>query len=177
KDLTAGKDDVRSFNFHQQMDMPVYATKMVFEQLKQEFSYVFKEEKYPGVPRVEPIEITNKPFQINDITIQPIEVMHYQLPVFGFRVADFTYITDAKHISDQEIEKIKGSKIVVLNALQHKEHISHFTFEEALDMAKLLGAEQTYLTHISHKLGKHRDVYEQLPENVHLAYDGLKLTL
>ncbi len=176
KDHTAGMDDVRSFNFHQQMDMPIYATKMVFEQLKQEFAYVFAKEKYPGVPRVEPIEITNQPFKVNDLTVQPIEVMHYKLPVFGFRVRDFTYITDAKIISDKEIDKIKGSKVVVLNALQHKDHISHFTFQEALDMAEEIGAEETYLTHISHKLGKHREVVEKLPPNVHLAYDGLKLS-
>lgn len=177
KDHTAGMDDVRSFNFHQRMDMPLYGTEMVFEQLRQEFSYVFKKDKYPGVPRVKPIVITNKPFKIKGLQIQPIEVNHYQLPVFGFRVADFTYITDAKSIEDQEIEKIKGSKIVVLNALQHKEHISHFTLEEAIVMAKKIGAEETYFTHISHNLGKHRDVTEMLPPNIHLAYDGLKLTL
>jgi len=177
KDHTAGMDDIRSFNFHQQMDMPIYGTPTVFEQLRREFSYVFQDEKYPGVPRVNPIEIDNKPFSIQKTTIQPIEVLHYKLPVFGFRIHDFTYITDAKTITEAEIEKIKGSKIVVLNALQIKPHISHFTLEEALEMAYKLGAEQTYFTHISHKLGKHRDVALELPDNVHLAYDGLKLTL
>ncbi|MEQ8338749.1 MAG: MBL fold metallo-hydrolase [Cyclobacteriaceae bacterium] len=177
KDHTAGMDDIRSFNFHQQMDMPIYGTPTVFEQLRREFSYVFQDEKYPGVPRVNPIEINNKPFSIQKTTIQPIEVLHYKLPVFGFRIHDFTYITDAKTITEEEIEKIKGSKIVVLNALQIKPHISHFTLEEALEMADELGAEQTYFTHISHKLGKHRDVTLELPDNVHLAYDGLKLTL
>ncbi len=177
KDHTAGMDDIRSFNFHQQMDMPLYGTSMVFDQLKREYAYVFQKEKYPGVPRVKPIEIENETFSINGLDITPIEVMHYKLPVFGFRIKDFTYITDAKVIPDREIEKILGSKVVVLNALQKKEHISHFTFEEALEMAEKLGAEQTYLTHISHKLGKHRDVQEELPENVHLAYDGLELDL
>jgi len=177
KDHTAGMDDIRSFNFHQQMDMPIYGTPTVFEQLRREFSYVFQDEKYPGVPRVNPIEIGNKPFSIQKTTIQPIEVLHYKLPVFGFRIHDFTYITDAKTITEAEIDKIKGSKIVVLNALQIKPHISHFTLEEALEMAYKLGAEQTYFTHISHKLGKHRDVALELPDNVHLAYDGLKLTL
>ncbi|XOV90886.1 MAG: MBL fold metallo-hydrolase [Bacteroidota bacterium] len=177
KDHTAGMDDIRSFNFHQQMDMPIYGTKMVFDQLKQEFSYVFKEDKYPGIPRVEPILIDEKPFKIGNTEIIPIQVIHYKLPVLGFRIEDFTYITDAKQIPESEIEKIKGSKIVVLNALQREEHISHFTLEEALEMAEKLGAEATYLTHISHKLGKHRDVEVEIPENVHLAYDGLKLTL
>ncbi len=177
KDHTAGMDDIRSFNFHQKMDMPIYGTADVFEQLRQEYSYVFQDEKYPGVPRVDPIEIENKPFSIEKTTILPIEVFHYKLPVFGFRIHDFTYITDAKTISDSEIEKIKGSRIVVLNALQIKEHISHFTLEEALEMSEKLGAEHTYFTHISHKLGKHRDVADELPDNVHLAYDGLKVSL
>ncbi|HCX21235.1 MAG: MBL fold metallo-hydrolase [Flammeovirgaceae bacterium] len=177
KDHTAGMDDVRSFNFKQQMDMPVYARKEVIEQLQKEYSYVFAEHKYPGVPQVEIIEIENVPFQIAETTITPIEVMHYKLPVFGFRIKDFTYITDANYIDDQEIEKIKGSKVVVLNALQKKAHISHFTLDEAIAMAQRIGAEQTYFIHMSHNLGKHRDVEQELPDGIEFAYDGLKVEL
>ncbi len=175
KDHTAGLDDVRSFNFAQKMDMPIYADSRVITQLKKEFSYVFETEKYPGVPRLDVNEITNSPFEVNGVKITPIEVLHYKLPVFGFRIKDFTYITDANYISEKEIEKIKGSKILVLNALQKKDHISHFTLDQAIDIAQIVNAEKTYFTHISHNLGKHRDVEKELPKNCELAFDGLKL--
>lgn len=177
KDHTAGMDDIRSFNFRQQMDMPVYASSEVITQLKKEFSYVFAEQKYPGVPQVKIHEINNDPFNIHGVTVNPIQVMHYQLPVFGFRIGDFTYITDANAIPEAEKEKIKGSKILVLNALQKKAHISHFTLAEAIAMTEELGAEQTYFTHMSHSMGKHRDVELELPEGIDFAFDGLKVTL
>ncbi|MFT7029978.1 MAG: phosphoribosyl 1,2-cyclic phosphate phosphodiesterase [Marinoscillum sp.] len=177
KDHTAGMDDVRSFNFKQKMDIPVYASKEVINQLKSEFAYVFAEEKYPGVPRINAIEIENTPFKINETEIRPVEVLHFKLPVFGFRIKDFTYITDANYISEQEKEKIKGSKVLVLNALQQKPHISHFTLEQALELAVEFGAEQTYFTHMSHHMGKHRDVENLLPDGVFFAYDGLQITL
>ena len=175
KDHTAGMDDIRSFNFKQHMDMPVFATKDVFEQLKREFFYIFEEVKYPGVPKVQVNVIDNNPFEINGIKIIPIQVMHYQLPVFGYRIADFTYITDANHISDSEKQKIKGSKVLVLNALQHDKHISHFNLQEALNLVEELKPEKAYFTHISHKLGLHSSI--SLPDNVALAYDGLKISL
>jgi phosphoribosyl 1,2-cyclic phosphate phosphodiesterase len=175
KDHTAGMDDVRSFNFAQKIDMPIYADERVIHQLEKEFSYVFEEEKYPGVPRVNVNFITNSPFEINGVKITPIEVLHYKLPVFGFRIKDFTYITDANYISPSELEKIKGSKILVLNALQKKEHISHFTLEQAIEIANIVQAEQTYFTHISHSLGKHREVEKELPSNCQLGFDGLKI--
>ncbi|MBV6644227.1 MAG: MBL fold metallo-hydrolase [Cyclobacteriaceae bacterium] len=177
KDHTAGLDDVRSFNFLQQMDMPLFAHERVITQLHREYSYIFAKEKYPGVPRVQTHLIENKTFKINNLSVTPIEVMHYKLPVFGFRIHDFTYITDANHIAEEEIEKIKGSKVLVLNALQKTDHISHFTLDQAIAMAEKIGAEKTYLTHISHKLGRHRDVRQELPEGVELAFDGLKLSL
>ena len=177
KDHTAGMDDVRSFNFSQKKDMPVFARKEVIEQIKQEFAYVFAEVKYPGVPRIETHEISNSPFEVENLLIQPIEVMHHKLPVFGFRIGDFTYITDANFISDEEMEKIKGSKILVLNALQKQPHISHYTLEEAIEVSQKIGAEQTYFTHISHRLGLHQEVQKELPENIFLAYDGLKLSI
>lgn len=175
KDHTAGLDDVRAFNFRQKMDMPLYAHPRVVRQLKQEFSYAFAEHKYPGVPLLEVHEINNSLFSIGEVEILPIEVLHYKLPVLGFRMGDFTYITDANSIAEAEKEKIKGSKVLVLNALQQQPHISHFTLEEAIAMARELEAEQTYFTHISHRLGLHSEVEKLLPEGMHLAYDGLKL--
>lgn len=177
KDHTAGMDDVRSFNFKQQMDMPVYARQDVIEQLEKEFSYVFAEHKYPGVPQIETVPISNEPFQINDTTITPIEVMHYKLPVFGFRINDFTYITDANQISDIELKKVEGTRVLVLNALQKENHISHFTLQEAIDLAEQIGAEQTYFTHMSHRMGKQRDVEKELPDGIDFAFDGLKVKL
>lgn len=177
KDHTAGMDDIRSFNFLQQKDMPIYATQPVINQLKQEFSYVFSEKRYPGVPQVEIHELDGSPFSIDGIEIIPIEVLHYKLPVLGYRIGDFTYITDAKTISTKSIEKIKGSRVVVLNALQQTEHLSHFTLEEALEMAEQIGAEKTYLTHLSHKMGTHQNVSAKLPENVAIAFDGLSFQL
>ncbi|WP_421877791.1 MBL fold metallo-hydrolase [Marinoscillum sp.] len=177
KDHTAGMDDVRSFNFKQQMDMPVYARKEVIQQLEKEYSYVFAEHKYPGVPQVETHEITNEAFEIAGTRILPIEVMHYKLPVFGFRIQDFTYITDANFIADEELEKIKGTRVLVLNALQKENHISHFTLEEAIQLAQKIGAEQTYFIHMSHKMGKQREVEQELPEGIDFAFDGLKVEL
>lgn len=177
KDHIAGLDDVRGFNYIQKRDMPVYASKNVIEALHREFSYIFSENKYPGIPRVEINELTNKPFEINGELITPIQVMHYKLPVFGFRIKDFTYITDANFISDEEIEKIKGSKIVVLNALQKEPHVSHYTVDQAVEVIQKINPEKAYFVHMGHRLGKHADVEKELPENIHFAYDGLVLEL
>ncbi|MGM0945635.1 MAG: MBL fold metallo-hydrolase [Bacteroidota bacterium] len=177
KDHTAGLDDIRPFNFMQQKDMPVFGRKQVLEQIKQEFSYIFASKKYPGVPQVEAIEIDEATFSIEGTQVTPIPVMHYKLPVLGFRIGDFSYITDANDIPQTSIDLVRGSEIVVLNALQKTSHISHFTLDEAIDMAKTLGAKKTYFTHISHKLGLHSEVENELPEGIHLAYDGLELSL
>lgn len=177
KDHTAGLDDVRAFNFRQKKDMPIYARLQVINQLKREFSYAFSENKYPGVPQIKTHEINNTPFTIEGVTFTPIEVMHLKLPVFGYRIGDFTYITDANYISDEEKQKIKGSKVLVLNALQKEPHISHFNLEEAVNEAIELGADTTYFLHISHKMGRHKVIEESLPENIHLAYDGLSIDI
>ncbi|WP_291720925.1 MBL fold metallo-hydrolase [Bernardetia sp.] len=177
KDHTAGMDEVRSFNFVQQKDMPIYARQPVLEQLKREFAYIFAEYKYPGVPSVETHSIENETFEIEGVTITPIDVLHYKLPVFGFRIGDFTYITDVNFISDQELEKVKGTKILVLGALQKEQHISHFTLQEALDVIEKLQPQKAYLTHISHKMGLHKEVSEELPANVEIAYDGLQIKI
>jgi phosphoribosyl 1,2-cyclic phosphate phosphodiesterase len=178
KDHTAGLDDVRAFNFVQKKAMKVYATKQVQEALKREFAYAFADTKYPGVPEIALEEINaDTPFTINGVTLIPILVYHYKLPVLGFRIGDFTYITDANFIPEEEKEKIKGSKIIVINALRRQTHISHFTLEEAIALMDELKPEKAYFTHISHQLGKHEDVSRELPAYIQLAYDGLKLEI
>lgn len=177
KDHTAGLDDIRPFNFSQKKDMPIYGSKKVLTQIKREFSYIFEEVKYPGVPSVIPYEISNDPFTAEDVPIIPIQVLHYRLPVFGFRLKDFTYITDAKYIDQKEIEKIKGSKVLVLNALQKDHHISHLTLEEAIELVNIIKPERAYFTHASHKLGTHHEIESQLPSNIRLAFDGLKIQI
>lgn len=177
KDHTAGMDDIRSFNFLQKKDMPIYGRSHVIEQLKREFAYVFSASKYPGVPRVRVHEIENQAFEVEGIMVQPIEVMHYKLPVFGYRIKDFAYITDMKTISDKEVEKLKNLDALVLNALQKTEHLSHLTLEEAIAFAEKIGAKKTYFTHLSHRMGKHTEVEKELPENILIAHDGLQISL
>lgn len=173
KDHIAGLDDIRAFNFKQKSEMAIYANLATQESLKREFYYIFSDFKYPGIPVIKFYDIDNDVFEIGDISIQPIEVMHFKMPVLGFRIKDFTYITDAKTISEVEKEKIKGTKILVLNALQKEKHISHLTFDEAVAFAQEINAEQTYFTHISHKLGTHESVSRELPASISLAFDGL----
>jgi phosphoribosyl 1,2-cyclic phosphate phosphodiesterase len=175
KDHIAGLDDVRAYNYKQKKDMPVYGSSRVEIALHREFHYAFGDNPYPGVPRLDFRRIDDNPFEINGMTWTPIEVMHYMLPVQGFRIGDFTYITDAKSISDEEIEKAKGSKVLVLNALRLEEHISHFNLEQALAMIEVMKPERAYLTHISHLFGTHSEIENMLPENVFVAYDGLKI--
>jgi phosphoribosyl 1,2-cyclic phosphate phosphodiesterase len=177
KDHIAGLDDIRAFNYKQQAPVDVYADLRVQAALKREFYYIFEEHKYPGIPQLTLHTIGSEPFNIGKINFIPIEVMHYKLPVLGFRIKDFTYITDAKTVSEQEKEKIRGSKILVVNALQTQTHISHFTLDEAIAFAEEIGAEKTYFTHISHRLGKHQAVSEKLPPHIELAYDGLHLNI
>lgn len=177
KDHIAGLDDIRAFNYKQQAPIDVYADLRVQAALKREFYYIFEENKYPGIPQLTLHTIGSEPFNIGKVNFIPIEVMHYKLPVLGFRINDFTYITDAKTVSEEEKEKIKGSKILVVNALQTQTHISHFTLDEAIAFANEIGAEKTYFTHISHRLGKHQAVSEILPPHIELAYDGLRLDM
>ncbi len=177
KDHTAGLDEVRAFNFINQMVMPVYATERVQEALKREFAYIFADLDYPGIPKIKLHTINDDSFMVGDMQIQPINVLHYKLPVKAFRVGNFTYITDANFISPEEKEKIKGSEIIVINALRRNEHISHFTFQEAIDLANELGAKKTYFTHISHQLGLHQEVNLELPSHIELAFDGLQVEL
>ena len=174
RDHVAGLDDVRSFNFKQKKAMPIYGNELVIEQLRREFHYVF-EKKYPGIPQLEIHRIDKKPFSVLGLPVTPIEVLHHKLPVLGFRIKDFTYITDANTIPEKELEKIVGTKTLVLNALQKDDHISHFTLDEALKVIEMIQPKKAYLTHISHKMGLHEEVSKELPPNVFLAYDGLSL--
>lgn len=178
KDHIAGLDDVRAYNYSQQKAMDVYATTHTQDALRREFEYVFNNKDYPGIPQLNLHTILpDEPFAINGLEILPIRVMHYHMEVLGFRINDFTYITDANYIAPKELNKIQGSKVMVLNALRREPHISHYTLDEAIEIAKLVGAPDTYFTHISHQLGLHDEVSKELPEGIHLAYDELTLEL
>ncbi len=177
KDHVAGLDDVRAYNFLQKMDMPVYGQKNVLEQLRAEFHYAFETQRYPGIPRLDLIEINDNKFEAAGVTFEPLPVMHLNMQVLGFRIQDFSYITDANLISKETLRKMQGTKVLVLNALQREKHVSHFNLPEAIDMAQQIGANQTYFTHISHKLGLHKEVEKELPPTISLAYDGLSVTL
>lgn len=178
KDHIAGMDDVRAFNFKHQKDMDVYCDMNVQKALLREFPYVFSDNRYPGVPEVNIHQInSNKAFNIDGNLFTPIRVMHYKLPVLGFRVNDLTYLTDAKTISRKEIEKIKGTRVLVVNALRISQHISHFNLKEALGFINEIKPEVAYLTHVSHLMGRTEDVEKKLPNKVMLAYDGLKVDI
>jgi phosphoribosyl 1,2-cyclic phosphate phosphodiesterase len=175
KDHIAGLDEVKAFNFLNKMRMPVYATEYVNKALHREFEYIFAESKYPGIPQIDVFDVDNEPFTIGDITLEPINVLHYQLPVKGFRVNNFAYITDANFISESEKQKLKHLDVLVLNALRREPHVSHFTLDEAVLLAKELKPRKVYFTHISHQLGLHNVVNKELPTNMELAMDGLQI--
>jgi phosphoribosyl 1,2-cyclic phosphate phosphodiesterase len=177
KDHIAGLDDIRAFNFFTERAINVYANTLTQNALKNEFHYVFAEHKYPGIPDIILNDINEAVFMVGDIPVQPIKVWHLHMPVLGFRFGNFTYITDANRINDEEKEKIKGSEILVLNALRKKKHISHFNLAEAVEMADELKIPQAYFTHISHQLGRHAAVTHALPVSRTLAYDMQQLSM
>ena len=177
-DHTAGIDDIRPFNF-KQGKIPIYAHQRVIDNIKRRFEYVFETvNKYPGAPSVETIEvINNQPFPLGNKMVIPIDVMHGNLQVFGYRIDDFAYLTDVKTKKKSEIEKLKNLKVLVINALREEPHDMHFNLKEALDFITLVQPKTTYLTHISHIMGFHEEVQKRLPENVFLAYDNLEITI
>jgi len=175
KDHVAGLDDIRAFNFRQKRDMDVYATARVQEALKREFKYVFEPHPYPGIPRVRLHEIDDRPFEVGGVHIVPLPVVHYRLPVLGFRIGKVAYITDAKAFAPETWGRLEGVEVLVINALRKESHLSHFTLDEALEVIERVGPKSAYLTHISHLLGKHRDVAIDLPRGVELGVDGLKI--
>jgi phosphoribosyl 1,2-cyclic phosphate phosphodiesterase len=178
KDHVAGLDDVRSYNYLQEQPMDIYAEKRVHEALKREFAYVFASYKYPGIPELRLNEIKpNGSFSVKDIEVTPIRVMHYKLPILGFQFNNFVYITDANYIDESIISQIKGTKILVVNALREKKHLSHFNLKEALEVIEKVNPEKAFLTHISHKFYKHNEISKLLPDNVHVAYDGLMVQI
>jgi len=179
KDHLAGLDDVRAFNFIQKRDMPIYCTVRVEEALRREFHYVFSSDRYPGVPALDLERISKDAAFVlpGDVPVLPVEVMHYKMPVLGFRIGDFSYITDAKTISAAELEKLKGTRVLIVNALRKQEHLSHFNLEEALNFIADVGPEKAYLTHISHLFGTQVEIEDLLPEGVFVAYDGMKIEI
>ena len=177
KDHLAGLDDIRAFNYKQQRAIDVYADALTEEAVRRDFYYAFSDTRYPGIPELEMHSIGPDSFVVGDIPVTPIQVWHMKMPVLGFRFGDFTYITDANRIEEDEKQKILGSKILVLNALRREKHISHFTLQEAIDLATELKIPEVYFTHISHQLGLHEEVSKELPAGMHLAYDKLRISL
>jgi phosphoribosyl 1,2-cyclic phosphate phosphodiesterase len=177
-DHIGGLDDVRAFNYILQRPAEVYASREVQKAIKREFSYAFVEDKYPGVPEINLHLIGNRQFDVSGLDIMPVKALHFQDHfVFGFRIGDLTYITDAVAISEKEIKKIEGSKVVVINALRKKKHYSHFNLSEAVSILEKLRPEQGFLTHISHQMGRYEDVQKELPSFIKQAYDGLKVEI
>jgi len=177
KDHISGLDDIRAFNFFSRKSMDIYADVKTQEAVRREFYYAFSETRYPGIPELNLRTMTLEPFTVGDIPVIPVLVWHMKLPVYGFRFGKFTYITDANKIDDAEKEKIRGSEIIVLNALRKQTHISHFTLGEAIDTVNELGVATAYFTHMSHQMGLHEEVEHELPDGMHLAYDGLQLNI
>lgn len=177
RDHTAGLDDIRAYNFFMKQPMAIYATEETQRSLQLEYHYAFADQYYPGLPEFKFFTFQNQPFYIGDVRIIPVEVMHYKMKVYGFRINNFTYITDANMIAHDEMEKIKGSKVLILNALRKEAHISHFNLQEALDLIAEIKPEKAYLTHLSHQMGKHADIERELPDGVMLGFDGLRLEL
>ena len=177
-DHTAGIDDIRPF-FFRQGDIPIYGHKRVLENLSRRFDYIFEQEnKYPGAPSVQPIEVRNNaPFALGNKKVIPIKAMHGDLEIFGYRIDDFAYLTDVKTVAPVDVEKLKGVKVLVVSALRDAPHETHFNLEEALHLIDIIKPERAYLTHISHMLGFHAEVQQKLPENVFLAYDNLQITI
>tara|TARA_Y100001968_G_scaffold98097_2_gene88049 strand:- start:71 stop:835 length:765 start_codon:yes stop_codon:yes gene_type:complete len=175
KDHVAGLDDVRAYNYKWKSDMNVYCTDYVSEALNREFPYIFSDVRYPGVPRVNINIIKNKEFKINNISILPIQALHYKMQVFGYRIRDFVYLTDVSSISKQEKKKMLNANIIVLDALRKESHISHFSLDEAVELLNELKPRKAYLTHISHYMGLHEDINQELPDFIRLSYDGLIL--
>jgi len=175
KDHLAGLDDIRAFNFFSRQPMPIYADSLTEEAVRRDFYYAFSDTKYPGIPELSMNTLDLEPFMVGDISILPIPVWHLKMPVLGFRFGKFAYITDANRIEEDSMEKLKGTEVLVLNALRKQPHISHFNLEEAIEIARKLEVKKVYFTHISHQLGRHAAVEAGLPSFARLGYDGLSV--
>lgn len=177
KDHIAGLDDIRAYNYFHKKAMPLYANSLTEEALRRDYYYAFSDLTYPGIPEIRIIPIDNRPFIVGDIPVQPIEVWHHHMPVLGFRMGNVTYITDANRIETDQLECIRGSQVLIINALRKEKHISHFTLQEAVELARSLEIPEVYFTHISHQLGLHASINAELPTGIQLAYDGLSLSI
>lgn len=177
RDHIAGLDDIRAFNFFMNKPMEIYANALTEEALRRDFYYAFTEHKYPGVPEMNLNKIAEEPFIVGDIPVTPIEVWHMKMPVLGFRFGNFTYITDANRLEEHSKDLIRGSEVLILNALRKEPHISHFTLDEAVALVKELEVPKAYFTHISHQLGLHEEINQELPEGIELAYDGMEIVI
>lgn len=175
KDHIAGLDDVRAFNYKSQDAIDIYSEDRVQKVIKKEFSYVFSEYQYPGIPKMRLNPIPEHVFNIKNIPVIPIRVFHYRLPVYGFRIGNFAYITDANYVPEESKEKLYGVKYLVINALRKEKHISHFSLREAIDFIREISPKKAFITHISHQMGLHVEVSKELPPEIMLAYDGLSL--
>ncbi len=176
RDHVSGIDEIRSFNFIQKSEIKGFGNRELVNQIKKDYSYIFQKHNYPGLPRIN-LEVAEKKFNYLGIEINPIEVYHYKLRILGYRIGELSYVTDAKTISNEELKKINGSKILVINCLQINEHLSHLNLNEALDIIEKVEVEKVFFTHISHNLGLHMEINKRLPKNVKLAYDNLELEL
>lgn len=176
KDHTGGIDDVRAFNYTSGRSVDIFAEERVQRVIRKDFDYAFGEHRYPGVPEIDLRTIGEEPFRVGGMELIPIRGRHFRLPVLGFRIGGLAYLTDFNAIEDSEIEKIRGVEVLIVNALRRESHISHFTLEEALDLHRRVTPGRTYLTHLSHQMGRHAEVVKELPKGVLLAYDGLTIT-
>jgi len=177
KDHTGGLDDIRGYNYTMKKKMPLYMNAETLATIKGHYDYIFNGSDYPGIPQVDITVIENKPFHAQGVEVTPIETLHHNMRVFAFRIADFTYITDANFIHAGEKKKIAGSKVLVLNALRKEPHLSHYSLKQAIELIQELKPQQAYLTHISQQMGFHDEVNKELPPGIELAYDGLQLAL
>ena len=177
KDHTAGLDDIRSYNFRSKRPMEIFCSNDVLSALKMEFSYIFADFKYPGVPKVNVNLIDNTDFKINNTIITPIKALHHKLPVHGFRIKDFVYLTDVSEISDDEKKKMLNADVIVLDSLRKEPHLSHLCLQQSIDLIKELSPKKAFLIHISHLMGLHDEINAQIPSNISLAYDGLKIAI
>lgn len=178
KDHTGGLDDIRPLNFFQKGALPIYCEELVVESLKKEYYYAFEECNFSGIPKFDINTITEEPFTIKGVPITPIRVYHFRLPILGYRIGELVYITDGSFIEERELKKIIGCKIMVINAIRRRRHISHFSLGEAIELIKRVAPKEAYLTHLSHEIGTHQELVAELKEEriaLTAAYDGLKL--
>jgi phosphoribosyl 1,2-cyclic phosphate phosphodiesterase len=176
KDHIAGMDDVRAFNYKTQDAIDIFAEERVQKEVRKEFSYVFAEYQYPGIPKMRLNNIPSYPFHVKGIEVIPIRLFHYRLPIYGFRIGDFAYITDANYIPEESKEKLFGVKYLVINALRKEKHISHFSLMEAMEQIRQISPKRAFITHISHQMGRSADVSLEMPPGILLAWDGMCFT-